>query len=66
MGEAGVEELLKTTIETAEAIAAVKKVDLHRIIVDTAVSEMAIDQSWSRARLPCGSAAPLFERCDVS
>jgi hypothetical protein len=63
MGQAGVEALLKTTIETAEAIAAGKKADLHRVIVDTKVSEKAIAQGWSPpARLPCGSAAPLFGR----
>ena len=60
MGEAGVEELLKTTIETVEAIAAVKKADLQRVIVDTTVSEKAIAPGWSPARLPCGSAVPLF------
>ena len=42
LGEAGVEELLKTTIETAVAISAVKKTDLQRVIVDTTVSEKAI------------------------
>jgi hypothetical protein len=47
MGQAGVEALLKTTIETAEAIAAGKKADLHRVIVDTKVSEKAIAQGWS-------------------
>jgi hypothetical protein len=60
VGEASVEGLLKTAIETAVAIAAVKKADLHRVIVDTTVSEKAIAQGWSPARLPCGSAAPLF------
>jgi hypothetical protein len=62
MGEAGVKALLKTTIKTAEAIAAVKDADLHRVIVDATVSEKAIAQGWSPARLPCGSAAPLFGR----
>ena len=42
LGEGGVEELLKTTIETAVAINAVKKSDLQRVIVDTTVSEKAI------------------------
>ena len=42
LGEGGVEELLKTTIETAVAINAVKKTDLQRVIVDTTVSEKAI------------------------
>jgi IS5 family transposase len=37
-----VEELLKTTIETAVAIAVVKKSDLQRVIVDTTVAEKAI------------------------
>ena len=62
MGEAGVEELLKTTIDTAEAIAAVRKADLHRVIVDTTVSDKAIARGWSLARLQCGSAARLFGR----
>ncbi len=42
LGEGGVEELLKTTIETAVSINAVKKSDLQRVIVDTTVSEKAI------------------------
>lgn len=42
LGEAGVEELLKTTIEASVAIGAVKKVDLERVIVDTTVQEKAI------------------------
>ena len=42
LGDGGVEELLKTTIETAVAINAVKKTDLQRVIVDTTVSEKAI------------------------
>ena len=41
MGEAGREELLKTTIETAVAMGAVRKNDLHRVIVDTTVQEKA-------------------------
>ena len=53
MGQAGVEALLKTTIETAEAIAAGKKADLHRVIVDTTVSEKAIAQGWSPAQQDC-------------
>lgn len=42
LGEPGVEELLKTTIETAVAINALKKADLQRVIVDTTVQEKAI------------------------
>jgi len=53
MGQAGVEALLKTTIEMAVAITAVKKADLHRVIVDTTVSEKAIAQGWSPARQTC-------------
>ena len=37
LGEAGVEQLLKTTIETAVAIQAVKKTEFERVIVDTTV-----------------------------
>ena len=42
LGEGGVEELLKTTIETAVAINAVNKTDLQQVIVDTTVSDKAI------------------------
>jgi IS5 family transposase len=42
LGEAGVEELLKTTIEASVAMGAVKKADLQRVIVDTTVQEKAI------------------------
>lgn len=42
LGESGVEELLKTTIEASVAIGAVKKADLQRVIVDTTVQEKAI------------------------
>lgn len=42
LGEAGVQELLKATIETAVTIAVVKKSDLQRVIVDTMVAEKAI------------------------
>jgi IS5 family transposase len=42
LGEAGVEELLKTTIETSVAMGAVKKADLQRVIVDTTVQEKAV------------------------
>jgi IS5 family transposase len=34
LGEAGVEQFLKTTIETAVAIKAVKPVEFERVIVD--------------------------------
>ena len=42
LGEPGVEELLKTTIEAAVALEAVKKTDLQRVIVDSTVQEKAI------------------------
>jgi len=42
LGEAGVEQLLKTTIETAVALQAVKKTEFERVIVDTTVQEKAI------------------------
>ena len=42
LGEAGVEQLLKTTIEAAVAMKAVKKTEFERIIVDTTVQEKAI------------------------
>ena len=42
LGEPGVEELLKTTIDTAVALQALKKTDLQRVIVDSTVQEKAI------------------------
>jgi IS5 family transposase len=42
LGEAGVEQLLKTTIETAVRIQAIKKSEFERVIVDTTVQEKAI------------------------
>lgn len=42
LGEAGVEQLLKTTIETAVAIKAVNKREFERVIVDSTVQEKAI------------------------
>ncbi|MFZ5561873.1 MAG: IS5 family transposase [Pseudomonadota bacterium] len=42
LGEAGVEQLLKTTIETAVAIGAVTKREFERVIVDSTVQEKAI------------------------
>ena len=42
LGEAGVEQLLKTTIEAAVAMGAVKKSEFERVIVDTTVQEKAI------------------------
>ena len=42
LGEAGVEQMLKTTIEAAVAMKAVKKTEFERVIVDTTVQEKAI------------------------
>ena len=42
LGEAGVEQLLKTTIEAAVAMNAARPKDLERVIVDTTVQEKAI------------------------
>jgi IS5 family transposase len=42
LGEAGVEQLLKTTIETAVDMGAVRKTEFERVIVDTTVQEKAI------------------------
>jgi IS5 family transposase len=42
LGETGVEQLLKTTIEAAVAMKLVKKTEFERVIVDTTVQEKAI------------------------
>ena len=42
LGEAGVEQLLKTTIEASVAMGAVKKTEFERVIVDTTVQSKAI------------------------
>jgi transposase, IS5 family len=42
LGEAGVEQLLKSTIEAAVSMKVVKKAEFERVIVDTTVQEKAI------------------------
>ena len=42
IGEAGVEELLKATIDTAVAVKVVQPRDFERVIIDTTVQEKAI------------------------
>ena len=42
LGEAGVEQLLKTTIEAAVAMGAVNKTEFERVIVDTTVQSKAV------------------------
>ena len=42
LGEAGVEQLLKTTIEAAVRMKAVKPAEFERVIVDTTVQEKAV------------------------
>lgn len=42
IGEAGVEELLKATIDTAVAVEAIQPAEFERVIVDTTVQEKAI------------------------
>jgi IS5 family transposase len=42
LGEAGVEQLLKATIEAAVTMGAIKKAEFERVIVDTTVQSKAI------------------------
>ena len=42
LGEDGIEQLLKATIETAVEIKAVRPADLERVIVDSTVQSKAI------------------------
>ncbi|CAH0353219.1 IS5 family transposase [Aquabacterium sp. CECT 9606] len=42
LGEAGVEQLLKSTIETAVRLQAIKKTELQKLIVDSTVQEKSI------------------------
>ena len=42
LGEAGVEQLLKSTIEAAVSMGAVKQTEFERVIVDTTVQEKAV------------------------
>lgn len=51
IGEAGVEELLKATIDTAVVSKAIKPVDFERVIVETTVQEKAIAHPVDSRRL---------------
>ena len=62
VGEAGVEQLLKATINTAVAIKTVKPQDLERVIVDTTVQEGAIAHPVD-SRLLENSSPQGCERC---
>jgi IS5 family transposase len=42
IGEAGVEEILKATIDTAVSCKAIKPADFERVIVDSTVQEKAV------------------------
>ena len=53
VGEAGLEQLLKATINVAVDIKAVKLEELERVIVDTTVQEKAIAHPVGRRQLSC-------------
>jgi IS5 family transposase len=57
LGEAGVEQLLKSTIEAAVAMKAVKKAELEMVIVDITVQEGAIAFPTDSRLLEVGSRA---------
>jgi IS5 family transposase len=50
LGEAGVEQLLKSTIEAAVAMKAVSLREFERVIVDTTVQQKAIAHPWHGRR----------------
>jgi hypothetical protein len=56
LGEAGVEQLLKSTIEASVAMKLVKKAEFERVIVDTTVQEKAIAHPTRQP--PAGDRAP--------
>lgn len=58
LGEAGVEQVLKTTVETAVSIPALIKPELERVIVDNTVQEKAIAH-------PTDSRLLFKENCDA-
>ena len=47
LGEDGIEQLLKATIETAIEIKAVRPADLERVIVDSTVQSKASPTRWT-------------------
>ncbi len=68
LGEPGVEELLKTTIDTAVALQALKKTDLQRVIVDSTVQEKAIAHPTDSRLLEVArkKLVRLAQRCGVA
>jgi transposase, IS5 family len=68
LGEAGVEQLLKSTIEACVSMGALKKTEFERIIVDTTVQEKAIAHPTDSSLLEIArhKVASSAKRCGIA